>query len=77
MKLGDDGKMPEKALQRYDVCGKEYRITNAEHTIGVNAEAGVVYAMQLSSAAKAARHLWDRTTLADELPAIRSVSDIA
>jgi hypothetical protein len=46
VKLGEDGKMPEKANQRYDVCGKEYRITNAEHTMGVNAEAGAVYAMR-------------------------------
>jgi hypothetical protein len=77
VKLGDDGKMPEKVLQRHDVCGKEYRIINAEHTIGINAEARAVYAMQLSSAAKAARRLWKRATLADKLPAIRSVSDIA
>jgi hypothetical protein len=77
VKLGDDGKMPEKANQRYDVCGKEYRVTNAEHTIGVNAEAGAVYAMQLSSVAKAARRLWKRAPLAEELPAIRLVSDIA
>lgn len=77
VKLGDDGKMPEKANQRYEVCGKEYRVTNAEHTIGVNAQAGAVYAMQLSSAAKAARRLWRRAPLTEELPAIRSVSDIA
>ncbi|EUC47215.1 hypothetical protein COCMIDRAFT_24834 [Bipolaris oryzae ATCC 44560] len=77
VKLGDNGKMPEKADQRYEVCGKEYRVTNAEHTIGVNTEAGAVYAMQLSSAAKAARRLWKRAPLTEELPAIRSVSDIA
>jgi len=77
VKKGDDGKMPAKADQRYDVCEKEYRVTNAEHTLGVNAEAGAVYAIQLSSAAKAARRLWKRAPLAEELPAIRSVSDIA
>lgn len=77
VKRRDDGNMPEKVDQRYEVCGKEYRVTNAEHTIGVNAEAGAVYAMQLSSAAKAARRLWKRAPLAEELPAIRSVSDIA
>jgi hypothetical protein len=77
VKKGDDGKMPAKADQRYNVCDKEYRVTNAEHTIGVNAEAGAVFAIQLSSAAKAARRLWKRVPLADELPAIRSVSDIA
>lgn len=77
VKLGDNGKMSEKADQRYEVCGKQYRVTNAEHTIGVNAEAGAVYAMQLSSAAKAARRLWKRAPLTEELPAIRSVSDIA
>lgn len=33
--------------------------------------------MQLSSAAKAARRLWKRAPLTEELPAIRSVSDIA
>ncbi|USP75837.1 hypothetical protein yc1106_03111 [Curvularia clavata] len=77
VKLDDDGKLPAKANQRYDVCGKEYRVTNAEHTIGVNAEAGAVYAIQLSSAAKAARRLWKRAPLTEELPAIRSLSDIA
>ncbi|RAQ99818.1 vacuolar amino acid transporter 1 [Stemphylium lycopersici] len=77
VKLGDDGKMPAKADQRYKVCEKEYRVTNAEHTIGVNAKAGAVYAMQLSSAAKAARRLWKRAPRTEELPAIRSVSDIA
>lgn len=77
VKKGDDGKMPAKADQRYDVCDKEYRVTNAEHTLGVNAEEGAVYAIQLSSAAKAARRLWKRAPLAEELPAIRSVSDIA
>lgn len=77
VKKGDDGKMPLRVDQRYDVCDKEYRVTGAEHTIGVNAEAGVVYAINLSSAAKAARRLWKRAALTDELPAIRSVSDIA
>ena len=77
VKKGDDGKMPLRVDQRYDVCDKEYRVTGAEHTIGVNAEAGVVYAINLSSAAKAARRLWKRAALPDELPAIRSVSDIA
>jgi len=77
VKKGDNGKMPDKADQRYDVCGKEYRVTNAEHTIGANAESGAVYAMQISSAAKAARRLWKRAPLTEELPAIRSVSDIA
>lgn len=77
VKLGNNRKMPEKGDQRYEVCGKEYRVTNAEHTIGVNPEAGAVYAMQLSSAAKAARRLWKRAPLTEELPAICSVSDIA
>ncbi|CAI9635688.1 unnamed protein product [Alternaria burnsii] len=77
VKKGDDGKMPLRGDQRYEVCDKEYRVTGAEHTIGVNAEAGVVYAINLSSAAKAARRLWKRAALTDELPAIRSVSDIA
>jgi hypothetical protein len=77
VKKGDDGKIPVKADQRYNVCDKEYRVTNAEHTVGVNAEAGAVFAIQLFSAAKAARRLWKRVPLADELPAIRSVSDIA
>ncbi|KAF1947113.1 hypothetical protein EJ02DRAFT_489606, partial [Clathrospora elynae] len=66
VKLGDGGKIPDKADQRYDIWEKEYRITNAEPTLGVNADAGAVYAMQISSAAKATRPA-----------AIRSVSDIA
>lgn len=40
------GKLPDKVEQRYEVCGKEYRVTNAEHIIGVNAESGLVFAMQ-------------------------------
>jgi hypothetical protein len=77
VKKGDDGKMPVRADQRYDVCNKEYRVTGAEHTIGANADAGAIYAINLSSAAKAARRLWRRAPSVDELPAIRSVSDIA
>lgn len=35
--------MLEKADQKYEVCGNEYRVTNAEHTIGINAESGAIY----------------------------------
>ncbi|KAG9387779.1 Vacuolar amino acid transporter protein 1 [Pyrenophora tritici-repentis] len=77
VKKGDGGQLPAKTDQRYDVCGKEYKVTNAEHSIGANAESGALYVMQISSAAKAARQLWKRAPLVEELPAIRSVSDIA
>ncbi|KAJ4367105.1 Mitochondrial import inner membrane translocase subunit tim8 [Neocucurbitaria cava] len=73
----ENGDLPGKQNQYYKVCGKDYRITDAEHTIGVNAAGGAVFAIGISSAASSARRLWRRVALPEELPAIRSVSDIA
>ena len=72
-----DGEMPAIDHQIYEVCGKYYRVTNAGFNIGANSQAGAIYANSLYSAAKGASVLWDRVPLADELPAIRSASDMA
>lgn len=76
--LDDDGTRPDKIHQYYNSpCGSEFRITGAEHTVGINAESGAVYAMSIRSPAKAARTLWRRAPKEEELPHIRSFSDIA
>jgi hypothetical protein len=77
VKRDEIGGIPSQSKQRYDVCGREYRITGAEHTIGVNAAGGAVFAIGISSAAKSARRVWGVVPKEDELPHIRSVSDIA
>jgi hypothetical protein len=77
VKRDDKGQMPSQSKQRYDVCGREYRITGAEHTIGVNAAGGAVFAIGIMSAARSARRVWGVDPKADELPHIRTVSDIA
>ncbi|KAF1851007.1 uncharacterized protein K460DRAFT_382536 [Cucurbitaria berberidis CBS 394.84] len=41
----ETNELPAKPNQRYKVCGKDYRITSAEHTIGVNAAGGAIFAM--------------------------------
>ena len=77
VKRDDSGRIPSQSKQRYDVCGREYRVTGAEHTIGVNAAGGAVFAIGIMSAARSARRVWGVDPKADELPYIRTVSDIA
>ncbi|KAF1915344.1 hypothetical protein BDU57DRAFT_518268 [Ampelomyces quisqualis] len=73
-----DKTQPEKAKQFYKApCGTEFRITGAEHTVGVNAEGAAIFAMDIKSPAKAARSLWRRAAKIEELPHIRSFSDIS
>jgi hypothetical protein len=76
--LKDDKKMPPKKEQFYkSPRDPTFRMTGAEHTVGVNAAGGAIFAMDVTSPAKAARSLWCRTPEAAELPHIRSFSDIA
>jgi hypothetical protein len=76
--LDEDGTRPAKYHQYYKApCGTEFRETGAEHTVGVNGEGGAVFAMDIKSPAKAARSLWGRAPKAEELPHIRSFSDIS
>ncbi|KAJ4316919.1 Mitochondrial import inner membrane translocase subunit tim8 [Neodidymelliopsis sp. IMI 364377] len=72
-----DGSVPPKSSQYYEVCKVQYRVTGAEHTIGVNAAGGAVFAISLSNAAKSARRLWRVAPQTEKLPHIRSVSDIS
>jgi hypothetical protein len=59
--LKEDDTRPDKANQYYKApCGAELRITGAEHTVGVNAQSGAVFALDTKSPAKAARSLWGR-----------------
>lgn len=73
----EDGTTPEKKEQYYEVCGTKYRVTGAELTIGVNAAGGAVFALNLASAAKSARRLWGVKPEIEQLPHIRSVSDVS
>ncbi|OAL51078.1 hypothetical protein IQ07DRAFT_586641 [Pyrenochaeta sp. DS3sAY3a] len=75
--LDPNGNRPEKMNQYYEVCGKKYRVTGAQHTIGVNFEGGAVFAISISSPVKAARRLWKRAARPEELPHIRTLSDFA
>ena len=53
-------------------------MTGAHHTIGINPDSGIVYFLNLCSAQKAAQMYWgiDKPP-SDQLPALRSTSDIA
>jgi hypothetical protein len=74
----EDGTRPAQHHQYYKApCGTEFRETGAEHTVGVNSVGGAVFAMDIKSPAKAARSLWGRAPKTEELPHIRSFSDIS
>jgi hypothetical protein len=76
--LKDDGTRPEKKDQTYKApCGTIMRVTDASDAVGVNGIGGAVIAMNIVSPAKAAASLWRRTPLTQELPHIRSFSDIS
>jgi hypothetical protein len=53
------------------------RVTSAAHTVGVNGIGGAVIAMNIVSPAKAAAGLWSQDPKPEELPHIRSFSDIS
>jgi hypothetical protein len=72
-----DGTLPEKREQHYPACGTTYRATGAEYTIGINAAAGALFALNRKSSPKAARELWRRKPDPIELPHLRSASDIS
>jgi hypothetical protein len=77
VKRDEIGRISSHSKQRYDACGSEYRVTGAEHTIGVNAAGGAVFAIGINGAARAARRVWGMIPKEDKLPHVRSVSDIA
>jgi hypothetical protein len=53
-------------------------MTGAHHTIGINPDSGIVYFLNLRSAQKAAQMHWGiDNPPSDQLPALRSTSDIA
>lgn len=54
------------------------QVTSGHFTIGVNPRHGIIYFLNRASPASAARYLWDVPSVKpDELPALRSSSDIA
>jgi hypothetical protein len=76
--LNEDGTRPDKANQYYKApCGTIMRVTDATHAVGVNGVGGAVIAMNIVSPAKAAAGLWRRDPKPEELPHIRSFSDIS
>ncbi|KAH5436206.1 hypothetical protein HBI47_071090 [Parastagonospora nodorum] len=76
--LYEDGSRPEKANQYYKApCGTTMRVVDAAHAVGVNGIGGAVIAMGIVSPAKAAAGLWCRDRKPEELPHIRSFSDIS
>lgn len=56
--LKDDKRLPPKKEQFYkSPCNQLFRVTGAEHTVGVNTQGGAIFAMDMTSPAKAARSL--------------------
>ncbi|KAJ4344056.1 Mitochondrial import inner membrane translocase subunit tim8 [Ascochyta clinopodiicola] len=70
------GSFPPKSKQLYSVCGIEYCATGAEHTIGINAAGGAIFALNLASAASTARRVWGLKPTPEQLPHSRSLSDL-
>lgn len=76
--LKEDGTRPDKKEQYYKApCGTIMCVTDASDSVGVNAIGGAVFAMNIVSPAKAAASLWRLTPKTEELPHIRSLSDIS
>ncbi|KAI4621131.1 uncharacterized protein J4E87_006759 [Alternaria ethzedia] len=73
-----NGQLPARNQQQYVVNGRTYRITGAFHTIGINAQDGVIHMINRRSAQSAAKQLWNVAQAPkDQLPALASSSDIA
>ncbi|XP_014556661.1 hypothetical protein COCVIDRAFT_99137 [Bipolaris victoriae FI3] len=76
-----DGSMPRRSTQHYTVNGRRYRITGAHFIIGVNSKDGYIFFIDRSSPETQARLIWNVPTHIpiprDEMPALRSSSDIA
>ncbi|KAJ4341960.1 Mitochondrial import inner membrane translocase subunit tim8 [Ascochyta clinopodiicola] len=72
-----DETLPEEADQKYDVEGKEYRITGAYSRIGINRADGIVYFLYRRSPERGAEILWsDPSSDLSALPKLRSSSDL-
>ena len=70
--------MPPRNQQRYTVDGVSYKVTNAYYTIGINARDGVIHMINRKSPESAAKNQWGVDNVPkNELPALRSSSDIA
>ncbi|KAH4085871.1 hypothetical protein HBI70_226730 [Parastagonospora nodorum] len=74
-----DNKLPPTDEQRYidESCGKEYRETGGTFQFGINGQDGLVALINVISPAYSANRLWQRKPSSDELPQIRSISDVA
>ncbi|KAF2125300.1 hypothetical protein P153DRAFT_324467 [Dothidotthia symphoricarpi CBS 119687] len=77
IKRGEGGKLPDPEEQRYEVEGKEYRVTGAYHRAGINPDDGIVYFLHRRSPEEGAKILWgvEHSDIAD-LPALRASSDL-
>ncbi|USP73066.1 uncharacterized protein yc1106_00340 [Curvularia clavata] len=76
-----DGSFPSLPNQYYNVNGRRYRVTGGHFTIGVNGKDGYIFFLDRVSTAHSAHSLWgmphNLPVPQDELPALRSSSDIA
>ncbi|KAI4936586.1 hypothetical protein J4E85_001916 [Alternaria conjuncta] len=75
----ENGEVPEDPKEQYyKVEGRRYRVTGADSTIGINPKAGIIFFLTRESPAYAARKLWNVPSVKpDEMPALKSSSDIA
>ncbi|KAF1849711.1 uncharacterized protein K460DRAFT_257900, partial [Cucurbitaria berberidis CBS 394.84] len=77
VKRKENGELPDAEFQYYDVCGKTYRVTGGTHDIAVNSAGAVILMNVISAAYSAEKFLWKKKAGTNELPHIRSTSDIA
>ncbi|KAJ4993439.1 hypothetical protein SVAN01_00987 [Stagonosporopsis vannaccii] len=73
----ENGELPYHEEQYYTADGKELRVTVAYAKVGINRADGLVYFLHRQSPEDAAFENWGYKPRADELPALRSSSDIS
>ncbi|KAH6639023.1 hypothetical protein C7974DRAFT_410019 [Boeremia exigua] len=72
----EDGELPFHEDQYYPVDNKKLQVTQAYLKVGVNPVNGIVYFLHRQSPEDAAQEHWQRKPQHDELPLLRSSSDI-
>ncbi|KAF2626279.1 hypothetical protein BU25DRAFT_471761 [Macroventuria anomochaeta] len=74
----EDGELPFPEDQHYNADGKNFQVTQAYAKVGINPTDGLVYFIHRQSPEDAAGEHWRRgKPTHEELPALRSSSDIA
>ncbi|XPT03569.1 Mitochondrial import inner membrane translocase subunit tim8 [Ascochyta lentis] len=77
-KADEQGHDIEAQDQTYSVNNKVYRATGAHGTFGINVDQGIVWFIDVASAPLKASSLWGvEEPPADQLPALRQMSDLA